>query len=104
MFGKNFELEKLKSKNKEIKNNLDIKDKEIKILKDNNKSKDEVIKDLDNNNYREKYNTTNSQLKGLIEINKEQTVEIEELKKKVNLLESKLAVLNPYQEKIWQLN
>jgi len=99
MFGKNFELEKLKSENKKLKNNLDLKDKENKILKYNNKAKDEVIKDLDNNNYREKYNTTNSQLKGLIEINKEQTVEIEELKKKVNLLESKLAVLNVRIEK-----
>jgi len=91
MFGKNFELEELKSENKKLKSNIDLKDKEINILKYNNKSKDDVIKDLDNNNYREKYNITSAQLKGLVEINKEQGIEIEELKKKVSFLEGQLA-------------
>jgi len=99
MFGKNFELEKLKSEIKKLKNNLDLKDKENKILKDNNKSKDEVIKDLDNNNYKEKYNTTSTQLKSLIEIDKEKDIEIEELKKKVIFLEGQLATQKVRNEK-----
>jgi len=86
--------EKLKTEMKKLKKENELKDREIKILKNNNKAKDQVIDDLDRNNYKEKYNAAASNLKYLTETDKKKDIEIEELKKKVSLLESKLAVLN----------
>jgi len=94
LFHNKSESENLKSELKRLKKENELKDKEIKILKNNNKAKDQVIEDLDRYNYKEKYNIAASHLKCLTEIDKEKNVEIEELKKKVSLLESKLAVLN----------
>lgn len=78
------ELQKLKKEN-------ELKNKEVKLLKQQNKQKDEIIHDLDKNQYKEKYTTTISNYNNLLKINNEQNIEIQELKKKVKDLESKLA-------------
>ena len=78
------QLRKLKKENEQ-------KDKELKLLKQQNRQKEEVIYDLDKNQYKEKYNATLSNYKNLLKINNEQNLEIQELKKKVKDLESKLA-------------
>lgn len=79
---------------RQLKKENELKDKENKILKTQNKQKDEIIYDLDRNQYKEKYTTTISNYNNLLKINKEQYVEIQELKKKVKCLESKLATQN----------
>ncbi len=81
------ELRKLKKEN-------EFKDKEVKLLKQQNKQKDEIIHDLDKNQYKEKYTATISNYNNLLKINNEQNIEIQELKKKVKDLESKLATQN----------
>ena len=76
---------------RELKKENEIKDKELKLLKKQNKQKDEVIYDLDKNQYKEKYDITLCNYNNLLKINNEQNLEIQELKKKVKDLESKLA-------------
>ena len=78
------QLRKLKKENEQ-------ENKELKLLKQQNRQKEEVIYDLDKNQYKEKYNATLSNYKNLLKINNEQNLEIQELKKKVKDLESKLA-------------
>ena len=70
--------EQLRKSKKEI----ELKDKENKILKQQNRQKDEIIYDLDKNQYKEKYTTTLSNYNNLLKINNELGVEIQELKKK----------------------
>ena len=87
--------EQLRKSKKEI----ELKDKENKILKQQNRQKDEIIYDLDKNQYKEKYTTTLSNYNNLLKINNELGVEIQELKKKVKDLESKLATQNVKMQK-----
>lgn len=79
---------------RKLKNENELKNKENKLLKQQNKQKDEIIHDLDKNSYKEKYNFTLSNYNNLLKIDSEKDIEIQELKKKVKDLESKLAMQN----------
>lgn len=86
------QYKKLEEEIKKLKKENEIKTKENKLLKKQNKQKDEIIFDLDKNQYKEKYNSTLSNYNSLLKINNEQNNEIQELKKKVKDLESKLGI------------
>lgn len=85
---------KLLEKVKKLEKENEIKNAENKLLKKQNREKDEIIYDLDKNNYKEKYKTTLSHYNGLLKINDEQNIEINELKKKVEYLQKQLATQN----------
>ena len=88
------EYKLLLEENRKLKRENELKDKENKLLKKQTQEQAEIIHDLDSNNYKEKYNTTKSNYNSLLKINNEQTIEINELKKKVEDLQKLLAIQN----------
>ncbi len=69
------QYKELEEKYRKLKQENEIKEKEVKLLKEQNKQKDEVIHDLDKNNYRGQCETLR--------------IENKELKKKLKIYEEK---------------
>lgn len=59
------EMNKLKQENQLLKREIGVTHKEIKTLTTTNKFNLQIIEDLDKSNYKEKYETSNKELKAL---------------------------------------
>lgn len=86
------ELEKLRLEIKKLSMQNCLNESNNKLLNEKNKILSQLVNDFNDDNYKKKYEATSSQLKTMIDVDKERLAEINELKKKVCFLEKQLAI------------